>query len=147
MTQFQLSTLDIPNLRRHAIGFEQLFNDLNRSFRAGEQGNYPPYNVIQTGENTFAVEVAVAGFCEEDLDVELKDNILTVKGERKETDAPEVEYLHRGIGARDFVRTFTLAEHLEVRGATVTNGILAVLLERVVPEADKPRKIAITFSK
>ena len=147
MTQIQLSTLDIPNLRRHAIGFDQLFNDLNRSFRTSEQGNYPPYNVIQTGENTFAVEVAVAGFCEEDLDVELKDNILTVKGERKETDAPEVEYLHRGIGARDFVRTFTLAEHLEVRGATVTNGILAVLLERVVPEADKPRKIAITFSK
>ena len=147
MTQFQLSTLDLPNLRRHAIGFDQLFSDLNRSFRTGEQGNYPPYNVIQTGENTFAVEVAVAGFSEEDLDVELKDNILTVKGERKETDAPEVEYLHRGIGARDFVRTFTLAEHLEVRGATVINGILAVSLERVVPEADKPRKIAITFSK
>ena len=147
MTQFQLSTLDIPNLRRHAIGFDQLFSDLNRSFRTGEQGNYPPYNVIQTGENTFAVEVAVAGFCEEDLDVELKDTILTVKGERKETDVPDVEYLHRGIGARDFVRTFTLAEHLEVRGATVVNGILAVSLERVVPEADKPRKIAITFSK
>ena len=147
MTQFQLSTLDLPNLRRHAIGFDQLFNDLNRTFTAGQQGNYPPYNVIQTAENNFAVEIAVAGFSEEDLDVELKDNILTVKGERKVVDAPEVEYLHRGIGARDFVRTFTLAEHLEVRGATVINGILSVSLERVVPEAEKPRKIAITFSK
>jgi molecular chaperone IbpA len=146
MTQFQLSTLDIPNLRRHAIGFEQLFNDLNRSFRAGEQGNYPPYNVIQTGENTFAVEVAVAGFCEEDLDVELKDNILTVKG-TKEKKEPEITYTHKGISTRNFERTFTLNPEVRVKAATVQNGILAIALEHVIPEEQKAKKIAITFAK
>ena len=147
MTRFSLSTLDLPTLHRHAIGFDQLFNELNRTFANSKQDNYPPYNVIKNSETAFTVEVAVAGFSEEDLDIELKENVLTIRGERKSDESEDAEYLHRGIGARDFVRTFTLAEHVEVKTATVTNGILAVALERVIPEAEKPRKIAITFNK
>ena len=94
------------------------------------------------------VEVAVAGFKESEINVELADNVLTVTGEKvKVEDMPEVEYLHKGISARNFTRTFTLAENVEVRGATVENGILAVALELVVPEEKKAKKIAITFNK
>ena len=94
----------------------------------------------------YVIEVAVAGFAEDEIDVELKDNVLTVRGEQAKRET-EVEYLHKGISARNFTRTFPLAEHIEVRGATVKNGILAIALEQVVPEEDKPKKIAITFAK
>jgi len=91
--------------------------------------------------------LAVAGFAEDEIDVELKENVLTVKGERNRTDESELEYLHKGISNRDFTRTFPLAEHIEVRGANVKNGILAIALEQVIPEEQKPKKIAISFAK
>jgi molecular chaperone IbpA len=147
MTQFTLHTLDLPALHRHAIGFDNLFEQLNRTFANSKtDGNYPPHNVVKLDDTHYVIEVAVAGFNEDEIDVELKENVLTVKGEqaKKET---EIEYLHKGISARNFVRTFPLAEHIEVRGATVKNGILAVALEQVVPEEQKAKKIAITFAK
>lgn len=149
MTQFTLHTLDLPTLHRHAIGFDKMFDELNRTFaNSRTSNNYPPHNVVQIDETHYVIEVAVAGFKEDEIDVELKDNVLTVKGEqRKEEDAKELNYLHKGISARNFVRTFPLAEHVEVRGATVQNGILAVALELVVPEEKQPKKIAITFNK
>jgi molecular chaperone IbpA len=139
--------LDIPALHRRFIGYDQLFEELNRTFTtAAKQDNYPPHNVIRTGDNLFRIEVAVAGFAEEELDVALEGRMLTVRGERRRDDADE-EYLHRGISGRNFERTWPLGDNMEVRGATVKNGILTVSLEHIVPEADKPKKIAITFAK
>ena len=147
MTQFTLHTLDLPSLHRHAIGFDNLFEQLNRTFaNSKSDGNYPPHNVVKLDDTHFVIELAVAGFAESEIDVELKENVLTVRGDRAKPEA-EVEYLHRGISARNFTRTFPLAEHIEVRGATVQNGILAIALEQVVPEEQKAKKIAITFAK
>lgn len=150
MTQYSIHTIDLPALARHAIGFDRMFEELNRSFANGQRSdNYPPHNVIQLDDTHYVIEVAVAGFHEEELDVELKDNVLTVKGEhdRPKTEGEAPKYLHKGIGTRNFVRNFPLAENVEVRGATVKNGILTVALELVVPEEQKPKKIAITYTK
>jgi molecular chaperone IbpA len=147
MTQFTLHTIDLPALHRHAIGFDNLFETLNRTFANSKtDGNYPPHNVVKLDDTHFVIELAVAGFAEDEVDVELKENVLTVRGERTKKDE-EVEYLHKGISARNFTRTFPLAEHIEVCGATVQNGILAIALEQVVPEEQKAKKIAITFAK
>ena len=150
MTQLQIHTLDLPSfvnqIHRQAIGFDSLFEQLNRNFANSKSDNYPPHNVVKLDDNHYVIEVAVAGFAEDEIDVELKENVLTVKGEQVKKEA-EVEYLHKGISARNFVRTFPLAEHIEVRGATVKNGILAVALEQVLPEEQKAKKIQITFAK
>jgi molecular chaperone IbpA len=147
MTQFTLHTIDLPALHRHAIGFDNLFEQLNRTFANSKtDGNYPPHNVVRLDDTHYVIELAVAGFAETEIDVELKENILTVKGEKTKSDQ-EIEYLHKGISARNFSRTFPLAEHVQVRGATVQNGILAIALEQVVPEEQKAKKIEITFAK
>lgn len=148
MAQFTLHTIDIPSLHRHAIGFDQLFEQLNRTFATGKtEDNYPPHNVVKLDDTHYVIEVAVAGFNEDEIDIELKENVLTVRGEKVKRDEDKIEYLHRGISSRKFTRVFPLAEHIEVRGATVKNGILAVALEQIVPEDSKPKKIAITFAK
>lgn len=147
MTQFTLQSLDLPTLHRRAIGFDRLFGELNRAF-AAQDTNYPPYNTLKLSETKYVIEVAVAGFKEDEVDVELKDNTLSVRGEQaKKEEDPEVEYLHKGISTRSFIRTFTLADNVEVIAATVQNGILSIALEHVVPEEKKPKKIAITFAK
>lgn len=147
MTQFTLHTLDLPALHRHAIGFDRMFDELNRTFANSKtDGNYPPYNIAKLDDNHFVIEVAVAGFAEDELDVELKDGVLIVKGDQAKKEV-EIEYTHKGISTRNFTRTFNLAEHVEVKGATVKNGILAVALELVVPEEKQPKKIAISFQK
>jgi molecular chaperone IbpA len=151
MTQFQIHTIDLPSLHtqlhRHAVGFDSLFEQLNRTFANSKtEGNYPPHNVVKLDDTHYVIELAVAGFNESEIDVELKENVLTVRGDQ-EKDDKEIEYLHKGISTRNFVRTFPLAEHIEVRGASVKNGILAIALEQVVPEEDKPKKIQITFAK
>lgn len=152
MTQFtigKLHSLDVPafvnQLHRQTIGFDQVFETLNRTFaNSKSDGNYPPHNVVKLDETHYLIELAVAGFDQTEIDVELKENVLTVKGERAKKE-DEIEYLHRGIGYRNFVRTFPLAENVQVRGASVKNGILAVALEQVVPEEQRPKKIAINF--
>jgi molecular chaperone IbpA len=150
MTQLEIRTLDLPSfvnqIHRQTIGFDRMFEELNRTFANSRTDNYPPHNVVKLDDTHYVIEVAVAGFADDEIDVELKENVLTVKGEQAKKDQ-EVEYLHKGISARNFVRTFPLAEHIEVRGATVKNGILAVALEQVLPEEQKAKKIAITFAK
>ncbi len=149
MTQFNIRTLDLPSLHRSAIGFDRMFEELNRTFANSKQGNYPPHNIVQVNETNFVVEVAVAGFAESEINVELADNVLTVTGEKvKDLTTPsDPKYLHQGISNRNFARDFTLADNVEVRGAVVENGILSVSLELVVPEEKKPKKIALTFKK
>ena len=125
-----------------------MFEELNRTFANSKQGNYPPHNIIQQDDTNFVVEVAVAGFADSEINVELADNVLTVTGEKDKDDGqPRPTYLHQGISNRNFTRDFTLADNVEVRGAVVQNGILSVHLELVIPEEKKPKSIAITFKK
>lgn len=149
MTQFQFHTLNLDQIARHSIGFDRMFEDMERHMHNGRStDNYPPHNVIQLDETHYVIEIAVSGFAEEELNIELQDNVLNVTGEKiREEAAPKVEYLHKGIGTRNFTRNFSLAENVQVCGATVKNGILAVALERIIPDEQKPKKIAISFTK
>lgn len=141
------STIDLPSLHRFAVGFDPLLTVLSRTAGSSNTSNYPPYNIVKHGENNYTVEVAVAGFKESELNVEVIGGELVIKGESLSSVDESTLYLHQGIAARNFVRTFALAENVEVRGATVQNGILTISLEHVVPESAKPKKIAITFQK
>ena len=122
---------------RTTVGFDRLLNLLDT---ASEQG-YPPYNIERSDENNYRVTVAVAGFADKDLSVDVKDRVLTITGKRE--DGLKSDFLHQGIAGRAFERSFQLAEHVEVRGARLENGLLHVELERVIPEEKKPRKIVI----
>lgn len=121
------------------IGFDSLVNKLQNT--SGTATNYPPYNLIKTGEDSYLIELAVAGFDEEDFDIELHDGVLTIKAEVKEEATPN--YLHRGIAARSFVRKFTLADTIQVEGVSLHQGMLTVRLQNVIPEEKKPKKIPI----
>lgn len=123
---------------RSTVGFDRLLNLLETA--EGTPG-YPPYNIERSDENNYRVTVAVAGFAEKDLAVEVKDNVLTVTGKRDEAEKPS--YLHQGIAGRAFERQFQLAQHMVVKGARLENGLLHVDLERIVPEEKKPRRIQI----
>jgi len=141
-----ITTFDLPTLARHAVGFDRLFTTLNRNFANSKvNDNYPPHNIVQIDETHYAIQLAVAGFAEDELEIEYKDNVLTVNGNQKQKD--ELTYHYRGISARSFTRSFPLADHMEVRGATVVNGILAISIEHMIPEEEKAKKIAITFTK
>jgi len=122
---------------RSTVGFDRLLNLLDT---ASEQG-YRPYNIERSDENNYRVTVAVAGFAEKDLSVDVKDRVLTVTGKKEEAEKPA--YLHQGIAGRGFERSFQLAEHVEVKAARLENGLLHVDLERIVPEEKKPRRITI----
>jgi molecular chaperone IbpA len=141
-----LRSFDIPAFHKFGIGFENLFDDLQRVTQTQSSTNYPPHNVIKTGDNTVTIEVAVAGFSEGEIDISLDQRLLTITGAKKTEKDQDHEYLHRGISSRDFKQTFPLAEHVEVKGAAIRDGILTVLLEREVPESAKPKSIAITYS-
>jgi molecular chaperone IbpA len=141
-----LRSFDIPAFNKFGIGFENLFDDLQRVTQTQSSTNYPPHNVIKTGDDTVTIEVAVAGFAEGEIDIALDKHLLTITGTKKREDDADHEYLHRGISSRDFKQTFPLAEHVEVNGATIRDGILTVLLERKVPESAKPKSIAITYT-
>lgn len=143
-----ITTLDLPSLQRVAFGFDDIFNDIGRNFANSVANTYPPYNIIRTDETHYAIEVAVAGFKEDEITVDLKDGILSIIGEVKTrlTNSSE-QYLFRGISGRHFSRTFTLAEKIEVLDAVVKNGILKITLEQVVPVEQEPTKIKVTFQK
>lgn len=147
MTRLNLTTLDLPTLHRHAIGFDRLFDELGRTFvNSRSDGNYPPYNIVKIDETNYTIELAVAGFAQDEISIELKDAQLTITGEKVTSEeATTAEYLHRGISSRAFTRSFTLGPDVEVREASVTNGILTVALEHVVPEEKKAKKIAIEY--
>lgn len=139
-----LRSLDIPSIHKFGIGFDNMIDELAR-MNSQQSLNYPPYNIVKTSDDAFFIEVATAGFSEGEINVQLDNRVLTITGTKEL--APEHEYLHKGISTRDFTREFTIAEHVEVQGATVKNGILTIHLERIVPEEKKPKAIAITYNK
>jgi molecular chaperone IbpA len=139
----RLTTLDLPHFTRSTVGFDRLFEELNREFANSKSTGYPPYNVAELNNDEWMISIAVAGFSMENLDITLDKNILTVEGIAPGGDE-EVKYLHKGIAGRNFRRHFTLAEHIEVNNATLELGMLNIHLKRNVPEALQPKKIAIS---
>ena len=140
-----MRTFDLTPLYRSTVGFDRLFSLLD-SFGGVDGGNptYPPYNIERTGENAYRISVAVAGFGENELSIEAKENKLTIKGEKQTKDEKnDGEVLYQGIAARAFERVFQLADYVQVKGATLENGLLHVDLVREIPEAKKPRQIPI----
>ena len=137
-----MRTFDLAPLYRSTVGFDRLFSMLD-GFDAAP--GYPPYNIERTGENDYRISVAVAGFGQNELAIEAKENTLTIKGEKqvKQDNAESGEVLYQGIAARAFERQFQLADYVQVKGASLENGLLHVDLVREIPEAKKPRQIAI----
>lgn len=132
------------NILLSTVGFDRLldaFSDLEKSVADNKAPSYPPYNIMKLGEHDYAIELAVAGFTQDELDVTIENNKLTVTG--KVNTERTGEYLHRGIATRDFTREFTLAETVVVKSADIQNGMLIIKLQNVVPEAEKPRRIQI----
>jgi molecular chaperone IbpA len=137
-----MTNIDFAPLFRTAIGFDRLARLVDTAASAQEAHSYPPYNIEKTGEDTYRLTMAVAGFRPEDLDLTVKDNTLFISG-RVANEGQKSEILYRGIAGRAFERRFVLADHIVVEGADVQHGLLHVGLKRVVPEALKPRKIVI----
>jgi len=140
-----MTTFDFAPLFRTAIGFDRLARLMDTAASAAEAPSYPPYNIEKTGEDTYRLTMAVAGFRPEELDLVIKDNTLVVAG-KVANNGEKGEVLYRGIAARAFERRFVLADHIVVDGADLQNGLLHIALKRVVPEALKPRRIAIGTS-
>ena len=137
-----MTTFDFAPLFRTAIGFDRLVRLMDTAASAAEAPSYPPYNIEKTGEDTYRLTMAVAGFRPDELDMVVKDNTLVVSG-KVANDGQKGEVLYRGIAGRAFERRFVLADHIVVDGADLQNGLLHVGLKRVVPEALKPRRITI----
>ena len=140
-----MRTFDLTPLYRSTVGFDRLFSLLDNFGGAdGTAPSYPPYNIERTGENDYRITVAVAGFGENELSIEAKENTLTIKGEKQvKQDNTASDVLYQGIAARAFERQFQLADYVQVKGASLENGLLHVDLVREIPEAKKPRQIAI----
>lgn len=138
---------DLTPLYRSTVGFDRLFNMLDNLPSGDGSQTYPPYNIERLGENEYRITMAVAGFGEDDLNIEIKEQSLTVSGKRPEPADADGQLLHQGIAGRSFERRFQLADHVEVSGASLKNGLLHVDLKREIPEALKPRTIAITGGK
>lgn len=144
-----MRNFDLSPLYRSTVGFDRLAGMLDQ-IMAGDapSSSYPPYNIEKTGDDSYRITVAVAGFGEDDLNIEVKDAQLTVTAKKRDTEGEaKPVYLHRGIAERGFERRFQLAEHVRVSGAELVNGLLHVDLVREVPEALKPRTIAINTSR
>ena len=135
-----MRTFDLAPLYRSTVGFDRLFSMLD-GFEAAP--GYPPYNIERTGENDYRISVAVAGFADNELTIEATENTLTIKGEKQVKEETSGEVLYQGIAARAFERQFQLADYVQVKGASLENGLLHVDLVREIPEAKKPRQIAI----
>jgi molecular chaperone IbpA len=139
-----MRTVDFSPLYRTIVGFDRLADMIDTAAKQEPTGGYPPYNIEQLGEHEYRIELAVAGFSEDDLDIQVQENVLTIAGKRLPADEGDGRnYLHRGIAERSFERRFHLADNVEVNGAELKNGLLAVRLERQIPEEKKPRQIAI----
>ena len=148
-----MRTYDLTPFYRSTVGFDRLFSLLDQSGRAADTSapGYPPYNIERTGENDYRISVAVSGFAPNELSIVAKENTLTIKGEKaanenaaNENAAPQAEVLYRGIAARAFERAFQLADFVQVKNASLENGLLHVDLVREIPEAKKPRSIPIS---
>jgi molecular chaperone IbpA len=135
------STFDFSPFRRSTVGFDRLF-DLLENSAAGQTGeNYPPFDLIQLDDNRYRISLAVAGFKKEEIDVTAQQNLLIVTGRRQDDDGSG--YIHRGIATRSFERRFGLADHVTVREADLSDGLLSIDLVREIPEAMRPRKISV----
>jgi molecular chaperone IbpA len=142
------SAFDFAPFRRSTVGFDRLFDMLENSSLGQGQENYPPFDLIKLGENEYRIELAVAGFKPEELDITAQQNVLIVSGRKKEEDEQKGnDYIYRGIATRSFERRFALADHIQVRGADMKDGLLAIELKREIPEAMKPKKINIGGSQ
>ena len=138
------SAFDFTPYRRSTVGFDRLFDMLESSNLSGGGENYPPFDLIRTGENQYRIELAVAGFKADEIDITAQQNVLIVSGRKKEeSDDEGSDYIYRGIATRSFERRFALADHVQVRDADLKDGLLKVELVREIPEAMKPRKIEI----
>jgi molecular chaperone IbpA len=137
-----LTRFDTTALNRALVGFDRIFDNFESRFANQINQNYPPYNIIKTGDNSYTVEIAVAGFTTDEITVEVDQDQLIVSGRKSEQET-ESAYLHRGLAYRDFERRYTLAEHMEVIKAETKNGLLMIEIERKVPEALLPRKIEV----
>ena len=134
-------------LRPFTVGFDNVFDNFESMFDEGvlnvSSVNYLPYNIVKTGDNSYDIEIALAGFGKDDINVEYAENQLTIKSVKKEEKQEKEGVIHKGISKRHFVRSFTVADDVEVKGAELKDGLLTVALERIIPEAKKPRTIKI----
>ena len=143
MVNTALTTLDPNRVRTYSVGFDRMFDRLFDEVNVSTT-NYPPYNIIKSDETNYSIEIAVAGFGKDDIEIETKENTLTIRSVEKDSElVDEVEYLHKGISARAFTRSFTVADDVVVKGASYENGLLIVSLERIIPEEKQPRLIKI----
>jgi molecular chaperone IbpA len=142
----KITSFDLTPFYRNAIGVDRLFDRITQQIDHAAGTNYPPYNIVETGENLYEIQVAVAGFTQGEVSINVKDGELIITGEKTETVPEGHIYRHQGISARKFIRTFSLADHVEVKEAVSRDGILTVKLERIVPESAKPKTIAITYA-
>ena len=150
MNQSNLRTIDaahLANLSRALVGFDTMFDQMERRFANQVSNNYPPFNILKWNEDQYEIQIAITGFEKEEIRVEVERNQLSVFGESKEMSLGDAMYLHRGLATRDFEKTFTLAEHMEVKLAEIRNGMLRIQLFRNVPESEKPRIIDIVEIK
>jgi molecular chaperone IbpA len=142
MEDLVMNAIDFSPYFRSMIGYDRVFDLLDSATRTEETG-WPPYNIEKLGDDTYRITMAVAGFTQDELSVVAHENVLTVSGKQKQTDGQQSQFLYRGIAARTFERRFNLADYMRVTGANLTNGLLHLELKREVPEAMKPRSIAI----
>ena len=141
----KITSFDLTPFYRNSVGMDRLFDRITRQIDTAATGNYPPYDIVLTGENTYEIRVAAAGFKQNEIDVEYHEGQLRVTGAHATQPHPEIEYLHHGISNRSWVRSWTLADYVEVKAAEMKDGILTIKLERFVPESMKPKKIAINY--
>ncbi|HET7335289.1 MAG TPA: Hsp20 family protein [Rhizomicrobium sp.] len=143
-----MRTFDFSPLFRSTVGFDSLFDRLDSAGQIEAAQSYPPYNIERTDETHYRITVAVAGFAEKDLNVDVRESVLSITGKRDEAEKAEgTGYLYQGIAGRAFERRFQLAENVQVKGAALENGLLHVELERIVPEEKKPRQIPINGAR
>ena len=138
----RLTTLNLPDFYKATIGFDKMFDEMQNPFSANPTGGYPPYNIVKESDSSYTISLAVAGFNKDELTIKQDGNVLSISAEKKETD-DKVEYLHKGIGTRNFNREFSLADYVEVTSSKLDNGILVVTLEQNIPDEKKPRTINI----
>ena len=141
----RITTLNLPTFHRHMIGFDRMIDEMDRLFENSPNNGstgYPPYNIAKLNDDEFMVSLAVAGFAMDNLSIEKDKDVLKIEGKAPKGD-DEVNYVHRGIAGRNFVREFTLADHVNVKEAKLENGMLNIHLVREVPEEMKPKKIEI----
>lgn len=138
----RLTTLDLPSFYKATVGFDNMFEDMEKAFANQTSGGYPPYNIVQLADNEYVISLAVAGFSMEDLELTKEKNQLQITGSSPKGDE-NVKYLYKGIGGRSFRREFALAEHIDVMSANLENGMLNIHLKRTVPEELQPKKIEI----